>query len=161
MSPLINYNLKRDVKRRNTLGCLNQYKAPNSNSAPNPPPPNRGKSPYPPHPPTTQKNLIALRSRAIVLWFFLHLDTRANISFLSFVNCVFIQGKIIFYFPEIYFMHWIWCLGTLRYEVCNYLFVSWTKIANAFYIFPERLELIGVTWPTDWRVTLKFHNGLK
>ena len=40
-------------------------------------------------------------------------------------------------------------------------FVLWTKIDNAFYIFPERLELIGVKWPTDWRVTLKFQNGLK
>ena len=44
--------------------------------------------------------IIALWSRAIVLYFFLHLDTCANISFLSFVNCVFIHGKIIFYFPK-------------------------------------------------------------
>ena len=35
------------------------------------------------------------------------------------------------------------------------------KIDNAFYIFTERLELIGVRWPTNWRVTLEFHNGLK
>ena len=70
---------------------------------------------------------------------FWHLDTRANISFLSFVNCVFIHGTIIFYFLELYFTHWIGYLATLRYEVCNYLFVSWTKVHDAFYIFPECL----------------------
>ena len=82
-------------------------------------------------------------------------------QFSFFLWCVFIHGIIIIHFPELYFMHWIWCKGTLRYEVCHYIFVSWTKVHNAFYIFPERLELIGVRWPTDWRATLKFHNGLK
>ena len=103
---------------------------------------------------------IALRSRAIVIELFWHLGTRANISVLSSVNCFFVHGIIIFYFRELYFMHWIWCLATLKYEVCNNLFVLWTKVHNVFYIFPECLELIGVRWPTDWRVTLKFHNGL-
>ena len=105
--------------------------------------------------------IIVLRSRAIVIEIFWHLDTRSNISFLSFINCVFIHGVIIFYFPNLYFMHWIECLATLRYEVCNYLLVLWTKVHNAFYTFPECLELIGVRWPTDRRLTLKFHNGLK
>ena len=86
-----------------------------------------------------------------LLWciFFLHLDFRANISFLSFVNCAFIHGIIIFYIPEMYLMHWTWCLGTLRYEVCNYLFVLWTKIDNAFYIFPERLPRTSWCQMTD------------
>ena len=44
----------------------------------------------------TLHHLIALRSRAIVIEIFWHLDTRANISFLSFVNCVFIHGVSIF-----------------------------------------------------------------
>ena len=106
------------------------------------------------------QGIIALQSRAIVIEIFWHLDTRANISVLFFVNCVFIHDIIIFYFLELYFVHWIWCLATLRYEVSNYLFVLWTKVDDAFYIFSECLELIGVGWPTKWRVT-KFHNGLK
>ena len=55
---------------------------------------------------------------------FWHLDTRANISFLSFVNCIFIHGIIISYFLELHFMHWIGCLmlATLTYGLCNYLF---------------------------------------
>ena len=60
--------------------------------------------------------------------------------FLSFVDCVFIHVIIIFYFPELYYMHWIGCLGTLSYEICNYLFVLWTNVHNAFFIiFPECL----------------------
>ena len=47
--------------------------------------------------------LIALRSRAIVIEIFWHLDTRVNISFLSFVNCVFIHGIIIFLFSRTIF----------------------------------------------------------
>ena len=187
--------------------------------------------------------IIVLRSTALVIDIFWHLDTRANISFHSFVNYILLMVLSFFYFPELYFLHWIGCLATLthwgrvthicvseltiigsdnglspgrhqaiiwnnaglllieplgtnfseisigvqtfsfkkmhlnmssakwrrfclglnvlRYEVCNYLFVIWTKVHNAFYIFPECLELIGVRWPTDWRVTLKFCNGLK
>ena len=59
--------------------------------------------------PWTLPSGYCLRSRASVIGIFWHLDTRANISFLSFVNCVFIHGTIIFLFclPELYFMHWI------------------------------------------------------
>ena len=91
-------------------------------------------------------HLIGLRSRAIVIEIFWLLHTRANISFLSLI-AFFIHGAIIFYFPELYFMHWIGCLATFGYEVCNHHFVIWTKVHNAFYIFPECLELMGVRYP--------------
>ena len=85
---------------------------------------------------------------------FLDIWTPVPISafFLSLIVFSFME-KSSFIFPKY--------ISCTRYEVCNYLFVLWTKIDNAFYIFPERLELIGVRWPTDWRVSLKFHNGLK
>ena len=84
--------------------------------------------------PVSTTSVIALRSRVLVIEIFWHLD-----SFLSFVNCIFIHSAIIFHFLELYFTHWIGYLATLRYEVCNYLFVSWTKVHDAFYIFPECL----------------------
>ena len=96
---------------------------------------------------TPEAARVASCCRVIVIEIFWHLNTRANISFLPFVNCVFIHGTIISFCLEQYFMHWIRCLATLRYEVCNYLFVFRTKIHDAFYIFPECLELIN-DWPT-------------
>ena len=41
------------------------------------------------------------------------------------------------------------------------------KIVIIFLYYEQKfmmrlyLELIGVRWPTNWRVTLKFHNDLK
>ena len=45
-------------------------------------------------------------------------------------------------------MHWIGCLATLKYEVCNHIFVLWVKVHDVFNIIPEYLALIGVGWPT-------------
>ena len=75
--------------------------------------------------------------------------TPIPISFFLLLLIVF-SFMVYFYFPGLHFMHWIGCL---RYEVCNYLFVLWTKVHNAFYIFPERLELIAVRWRTHSKIS--------
>ena len=86
------------------------------------------------------RSFIVSRSETLVMQRFWHLDIRPSKSFSSFLNCAFVRGIIFFYFPGLYFMHWIGCLATLRYEVYNDLSVLWTKVHGAFYIFPSILS---------------------